>query len=85
MLLHLRSRFRSVISGWAVFLAPMTGIIIADYFFVRRRELHNGELYVGNRTSTYWYIAGFNWRAPIAWYGYYSIPTYPSSSDYLLV
>jgi nucleobase:cation symporter-1, NCS1 family len=58
----------SVISGWGIFLAPMAGIVLADYFVVHRRELHLDDLYIGNRTSAYWYIAGFNWRAPVAWY-----------------
>ncbi len=59
---------RSIISGWGVFLAPMAGIVIADYFVVHRRELHLDDLYIGNDTSAYWYTAGFNWRAPVAWY-----------------
>jgi Permease for cytosine/purines, uracil, thiamine, allantoin len=59
---------RSVISGWGIFLAPMAGIVISDYFVVHRRELHLDDLYIGNHTSAYWYTAGFNWRAPIAWY-----------------
>ena len=46
----------------------MTGVVLADYFVVHRRELHLGDLYIGNPTSAYWYKAGFNWRAPVAWY-----------------
>jgi nucleobase:cation symporter-1, NCS1 family len=46
----------------------MTGIVMADYFVVHRRELHLDDLYIGNHTSAYWYTAGFNWRAPVAWY-----------------
>lgn len=57
----------SVLSGWSVFLAPMTGILFADYYFVRHRQLHLADLYVGNSTSAYWYTYGFNWRAIIAW------------------
>ena len=45
----------------------MTGVLIADYYLVRHRELHLGDLYVGNSTSAYWYIAGFNWRAITSW------------------
>ena len=46
----------------------MTGVLIADYFLVRHRELRLGDLYIGNSTSAYWYIAGFNWRAFVAWF-----------------
>lgn len=59
--------FITVLSGWAVFLSPMTGILISDYFLVRRRDLHVGDLYCGDSSSAYWYVAGFNWRAFLAW------------------
>ncbi|ERF70196.1 hypothetical protein EPUS_00384 [Endocarpon pusillum Z07020] len=59
--------FITVISGWGIFLAPMAGILLADYFLVHRRELHLDDLYIGNHSSAYWYTAGFNWRAPVAW------------------
>jgi nucleobase:cation symporter-1, NCS1 family len=52
----------------------MTGIVIADYFVVHRRELHLDDLYIGNHTSAYWYTAGFNWRAPVAWYADFPPP-----------
>ena len=59
--------FITVISGWAIFLSPMIGVLIADYFLVHNRQLHLTDLYVGNNTSAYWYAAGLNWRAPVAW------------------
>jgi NCS1 family nucleobase:cation symporter-1 len=61
------STFIVVLSGWSVFLSPMTGILLADYFLVRRRQLRLTDLYVGNRTSVYWYTCGINWRAVVAW------------------
>ena len=36
--------FITVLSGWSVFLSPMTGIVISDYFLVRKRGLHMGDL-----------------------------------------
>ncbi|GIZ47129.1 hypothetical protein CKM354_001022900 [Cercospora kikuchii] len=59
--------FITVLSGWSVFLSPMTGIVIADYFLVRRRGYHVGDLYTGNSSSAYWGTAGFNWRGFAAW------------------
>jgi NCS1 family nucleobase:cation symporter-1 len=62
------SVFITVLSGWSVFLSPMTGILISDYFLVRKRQLHVADLYMGaNRSGAYWYTAGFNWRAYAAW------------------
>lgn len=59
--------FITVLSGWSVFLSPMTGILISDYYFVRKRGLHVGDLYGANSSSAYWYTFGFNWRAFVAW------------------
>lgn len=56
-----------MLSGWSVFLSPMTGIVVSDYFFVRGRQYHVGDLYVGNPSSAYWYTAGFNFRGFLAW------------------
>lgn len=56
-----------MLSGWSVFLSPMTGIVISDYFLVRHGEYHLGDMYMGNPRSAYWYDAGFNWRCFAAW------------------
>lgn len=59
--------FITVLSAWSVFLSPMTGILISDYFLVRKQKLRIDDLYVGNEDSAYWYFKGFNWRAFTAW------------------
>ncbi|EFE44577.1 hypothetical protein TRV_00643 [Trichophyton verrucosum HKI 0517] len=59
--------FLSVLSSYAVFLGPMTGLMISAWFIVHRRKLKVEDLYTGNRTSIYWFSHGFNWRAFIAW------------------
>ena len=59
--------FITVLSGWSVFLSPMTGLVVSDYFLVRGREYHFGDLYTANSSSAYWYTLGFNWRAFSAW------------------
>ncbi|KIW27545.1 uncharacterized protein PV07_07273 [Cladophialophora immunda] len=60
--------FITVLSGWSVFLSPMTGILCSDYFLVRKREYHVGDLYLGvNKRGAYWYTLGFNWRGFVAW------------------
>ncbi|KAK7973953.1 hypothetical protein PG989_015801 [Apiospora arundinis] len=59
--------FITVLSGWSVFVSPMTGIVISDYFLVRRGEYHIGDMYVGDSRSAYWYTWGFNFRAIVAW------------------
>jgi nucleobase:cation symporter-1, NCS1 family len=60
--------FNSYIFGWLVgysgFLGPIAGIMITDYFLVRRTRLDVASLY--RRNGTYEYRNGFNPRALIA-------------------
>jgi NCS1 family nucleobase:cation symporter-1 len=45
-------------------LGTVAGILIADYWFVRRTSLELAELY--RRDGRYWYSGGWNWRAVLA-------------------
>ena len=60
--------FNSYIFGWLVgysgLLGPIAGIMIADYFVVRSRNLDLAALY--RRGGAYEYSRGFNWRAMVA-------------------
>ncbi|KJR88478.1 nucleobase:cation symporter-1, NCS1 family [Sporothrix schenckii 1099-18] len=62
-LISTATKFVSVLSGFGVFMAPATGILLADYLVIRKRKLRLNELYMGNSSSSYWFVAGFNWRA----------------------
>jgi NCS1 family nucleobase:cation symporter-1 len=60
--------FQSYIFGWLVgysgLLGPVAGIMITDYFLVRRTKLDVAELY--NPTGIYRYARGVNYRAILA-------------------
>jgi NCS1 family nucleobase:cation symporter-1 len=64
----LLSSSHSYITGWLVgysgFLGPIAGIMIADYFIVRRAELNVRDLYL--RGGQYEYRNGINLRAIVA-------------------
>jgi nucleobase:cation symporter-1, NCS1 family len=49
------------LGGYAAFLGPVAGIMICDYFVIRRRVLIVDDLYLRGRT--YEYSRGFNWLA----------------------
>ncbi|KAF2122696.1 uracil permease [Lophiotrema nucula] len=66
-LLNGASKFLNVLGGYGVFLGPMTGIMFADYFIVRRRLYKLTDLYKVNNESIYWYRKGANLRAFGAW------------------
>ncbi|HTS57554.1 MAG TPA: NCS1 family nucleobase:cation symporter-1 [Terriglobales bacterium] len=57
--------YRTFILGWlggyAAFLGPIAGIMICDYFLIRRRVLLVPDLYL--RGGAYEYSRGVNWRA----------------------
>ena len=62
------SDFSAYIFGWLVgcsaLLGPIAGIMICDYYLVRRRQLVVDDLY--RRGGAYEYRAGFNPRAATA-------------------
>ena len=47
--------------GYSALLGPIAGVMIADYFLVRRRELNVEDLY--RRNGAYEYSSGVNYRA----------------------
>ena len=65
-LLATASTFLQVLSSYSVFLGPMIGLMISSYYVVNRQKIKVDDLYVGNRSSIYWYSYGVNWRAPVA-------------------
>jgi NCS1 family nucleobase:cation symporter-1 len=52
------------LGGYAAFLGPVAGIMICDYFVIRRRVLVVNDLYL--RGGIYEYSNGFNWLAVLA-------------------
>jgi nucleobase:cation symporter-1, NCS1 family len=61
------SVFVAVAGSFSVFLGPLTGIMIADYWIIRRQKIQISPLYTGASDGSYWYFYGFNWRAIVAW------------------
>jgi NCS1 family nucleobase:cation symporter-1 len=61
----LLANHRTFIFGWlggyAAVLGPVAGIMICDYFVIRRKRLVTDDLYL--RGGLYEYSHGFNWRA----------------------
>jgi len=50
--------------GYSALLGPVAGILIADYYLIRRTELHVDDLY--KEDGRYTYTAGWNWVAVAA-------------------
>ncbi len=64
----LMANYGSYIFGWLVgysgFLGPIAGVLICDYFVVRKKNLAPQDLYL--RGGQYEYSHGFNWQAIVA-------------------
>ncbi|KAI8082701.1 permease for cytosine/purines, uracil, thiamine, allantoin-domain-containing protein [Halteromyces radiatus] len=57
--------FLNFLTGYTVFLAPITGVLIADYYFVKKGHYSVADLY--DPAGIYWYTYGINWRAYAAY------------------
>ncbi|AQL44774.1 thiamine permease (plasmid) [Halorientalis sp. IM1011] len=52
--------FYTFISFYAAFLGPIIGILMADYWIVKRRETDVDELYDKSADSKFWFVRGFS-------------------------
>jgi NCS1 family nucleobase:cation symporter-1 len=57
------------------FLAPLASIFIIDYFFIKKKNVDVASLYSQDTSGRYWYSAGFNSSAVIAWVAGAILPT----------
>jgi nucleobase:cation symporter-1, NCS1 family len=48
------------------FIGPLYGVLIVDYFIVKRQHVVLDDLYSMSEHGTYWYRGGVNWRAVAA-------------------
>jgi NCS1 family nucleobase:cation symporter-1 len=67
----LLSDYGTYIFGWLIgyssFLGPIAGVLIADYFLVRKQQLNVTDLY--RRGGEYEFTKGINWKAVVAMAG----------------
>ncbi|KAF2138171.1 uncharacterized protein K452DRAFT_291218 [Aplosporella prunicola CBS 121167] len=66
-LVNTATTFLTVLSSYSVFLGPMTGLMVSSYLLVHRQKINVDHLYIGDRTSIYWFTYGTNWRTIVAW------------------
>ena len=66
-LLSTSNNFTTYLSAYSVFLSSIAGVIICDYYFVRRGYLQIRDLYSARPSSPYYYSFGFSWRGYTAY------------------
>lgn len=63
-ILNSAQTFLAFMGGYAVFLAPIAGILASDYWLVKKQHIDVPALYNPNGRYRYW--NGINWRALLA-------------------
>ena len=65
-LINRAATFVTVLSSFSVFLAPLLGVMICDYFFIRDQKIKLSHLY-RSEDCDYWFSHGINWRVVPCW------------------
>jgi NCS1 family nucleobase:cation symporter-1 len=66
-LLSSSNNFTTYLSAYSVFLSSIAGVIICDYYWVRKGYLEIKELYSAKPNSPYYFTYGFHWRGYAAY------------------
>lgn len=61
------NQFTTYLSAYSVFLSSIAGVMISDYYFVRKGYLEVKELYDARKSGPYYYTFGIHWRAYAAY------------------
>ncbi|CAI7573840.1 unnamed protein product [Penicillium glandicola] len=61
------NNFTTYLSAYSLFLSAIAGVMICDYYFVRKGYLNVKSLYSASKTDPYYYTGGFSWRAYTAY------------------
>ena len=66
-LLTSSNQFINYLSAYSVFLSSIAGVMVSDYYFVRKGYLQANDLYDARSSGPYYYTLGINWRAYAAY------------------
>ncbi|KAF3908304.1 hypothetical protein AA313_de0206714 [Arthrobotrys entomopaga] len=81
---YVSTMYLDIMSDFSVFLMPLTGIMISDYFLVRRQKIQLTHLYTRDTQGSYYFTCGVNWRAVFVWLACVA-PAVPGMVDNLTV
>ncbi|KAF2011225.1 uracil permease [Aaosphaeria arxii CBS 175.79] len=66
-LLSSTNSFTTYLSSYSVFLSSIAGVMVCDYYVVRKGYLEAKNLYSGKKTGPYYFFYGFHLRAYAAY------------------
>lgn len=61
------SSFLTFLGSYNIFISPICGIVIIDYFFIKRGNIHTPSLFTPARGTLYYYAKGWNLKALGCW------------------
>ncbi|KAJ7487789.1 allantoin transport [Mycena latifolia] len=61
------AKFITFLGSYTVLMGAVLGPLWADYYLIRRGNIHVPSLFDAKPGSLYWFFGGFNWRAIVAW------------------
>ena len=61
------NNFTTYLSAYSVFLSSIAGVIVCDFYAVRKGRLEVESLYSSQRSSPYYYGRGWSWRAYLSY------------------
>lgn len=61
------NNFTTYLSAYSVFLSSIAGVMVCDYYFVRKGYLQVRDLYSATKTGPYYFTFGVHWRAYAAY------------------
>ncbi|KAH7400037.1 permease for cytosine/purines, uracil, thiamine, allantoin-domain-containing protein [Cadophora sp. MPI-SDFR-AT-0126] len=61
------NKFTTYLSAYSVFLSSIAGVIVIDYYFVRKGYLQVKDLYSAKKTGPYFFTYGVHWRGYVAY------------------
>lgn len=57
------NQFTTYLSAYSIFLSSIAGVILCDYYIVRRGYLNMRDLYNAEKSGSYHHFLGFSWHA----------------------
>lgn len=66
-LLSSTNHFITYLSAYSVFLSSIAGVMVSDYYFVRKGFMQVKDLYSAKRTGPYYFTLGIHWRGYAAY------------------
>ncbi|KAG2733907.1 hypothetical protein G9P44_003432 [Scheffersomyces stipitis] len=67
------AKFLTFLGSYSIFVGPILGCMLADYYFVKRGNIHVPSLFTKKSSGVYHYVYGWNLWACFAWAGAASI------------